>query len=83
MDLAAAERKGTALLKLAERLRVHSGDPEHPLGFSLGIAVYEPRKGERLDSLLHRADEAMYGAKRAGKHSLNFATDFDRRRAAT
>lgn len=81
MDHAAAERKAKLLLELAERLRVYSGDADHPLGISLGIALHEMKKGESLESLMRRADEAMYGAKRAGKHSLNFAPAFDRRKA--
>jgi len=75
----AAERKGELLLKAAERLRGFSGDADHPLGLSLGVAIYDPRTGESLDALFHRADEAMYAAKRAGKHSLALAPDFDRR----
>ena len=79
IDRAAAERKGELLLKAAERLRGFSGDAAHPLGLSLGVALYDARTGEGLDSLFRRADEAMYGAKRAGKHSLNLASDYDRR----
>ncbi len=79
MDRQVAERKAELMLKAAERLRGYSGDADHLLGLSLGVAIYDPRTGEGLDSLLRRADEAMYGAKRAGKHSLNFAPDFDRR----
>ena len=81
MDEASAGRKGAKLLKLAERLRGFSGDADHLLGFSLGIAIHEPRKGETLQSLMGRADEAMYGAKRAGKHSLNIASAYERRKA--
>src|SRR3546814_1245021 len=66
----AAERKGALLLKAAERLRGFSGDAEHPLGTSLGVALYDPRTGESLEALFRRADEAMYEAKRSGKHSL-------------
>ena len=83
MDAPAAEQKGEMLLELAERLRTHSGSDEFPLGFSLGIAIYEPQKHESLESLMGRADEAMYGAKRAGKHSLNIAPAFDRRKAGS
>src|SRR3546814_15284411 len=43
----AAERKGALLLKAAERLRGFSGDAEHPLGTSLGVALYDPRSEER------------------------------------
>jgi diguanylate cyclase (GGDEF)-like protein len=39
------------------------GEPEAtPLGISCGLAAY--RAGDTLDSLIQRADEAMYGAKR-------------------
>ena len=82
MDRGAAERKAEQMLTAAERLRGYSGDSDHLLGISLGVALYDPRTGEALESLLHRADEAMYGAKRAGKHSLNFAADHDRRSGA-
>src|SRR3546814_9459442 len=75
----AAERKGALLLKAAERLRGFSVDAEHPLGTSLGVALYDPRTGESLEALFRRADEAMYEAKRSGKHSLALARDYDRR----
>ncbi|GAB4353676.1 MAG: diguanylate cyclase [Kiloniellaceae bacterium] len=79
MDRAAAERKGELLLKAAERLRGFSGHKDHPLGISLGAAIYDPRTGESLEALFHRADEAMYAAKRTGKHKLALAPDYDRR----
>ena len=75
----AAERKGALLLKAAERLRNFSGDADHPLGLSLGVALYDPRTGEGLEALFRRADGAMYEAKRAGKHSLVLAADYERR----
>src|SRR3546814_2545676 len=53
----AAERKGALLLKAAERLRGFSGDAEHPLGTSLGVALYDPRTGESLE----RSDEHTSG----------------------
>ncbi|MGF1594340.1 MAG: diguanylate cyclase domain-containing protein [Kiloniellaceae bacterium] len=79
MDRTAAERKGDLLLKAAERLRGFSGDADHPLGLSIGGAIYDPRTGEGLDALFRRADEAMYNAKRSGKHSFELAADYDRR----
>src|SRR3546814_4817915 len=69
----AAERKGELLLKAAERLRGFSGDADHPLGISLGVATYDPRTGESLESLFRRADEAMYSAKRSGTHKIGSA----------
>jgi diguanylate cyclase (GGDEF)-like protein/PAS domain S-box-containing protein len=79
MDRGAAERKGEQLLKAAERLRGFSGNADHPLGLSVGAAIYDPRTGEGLDALFRRADEAMYNAKRSGKHSFDLAADYDRR----
>lgn len=79
MDRESAERKAELLLEAAERLRGYSGDADHLLGISLGVAIYNPQTGESLDSLFRRADAAMYDAKRNGKHSLNIAADFDRR----
>jgi diguanylate cyclase (GGDEF)-like protein/PAS domain S-box-containing protein len=79
MDRGAAERKGELLLKAAERLRGFSGNADHPLGLSVGAAIYDPRTGEGLDALFRRADEAMYNAKRSGKHSFDLAADYDRR----
>lgn len=43
------------------------------LGASIGIAMsFDP--GEHIDALMHRADQAMYGVKRSGKHSWRFAS---------
>lgn len=39
----------------------------HVLGCSIGIVLF-PRHGGDADSLMRRADEAMYGAKRLGKN---------------
>ncbi len=79
MDRAAAERKAELILKAGERLRGFSGAAEHPLGLSLGGAVFQPRTGEGLEALFRRADQAMYGAKRAGKNGFVLAEDYDRR----
>jgi diguanylate cyclase (GGDEF)-like protein len=38
-----------------------------PLGMSIGIATRQPGKGEEIDALLRRADQAMYGVKQNGK----------------
>ena len=39
----------------------------HPLSFSIGIAIVEPDIEENLESLFHRADTALYQAKRDGR----------------
>ncbi len=37
------------------------------LGMSIGIATRWPGQGEEIDALIHRADQAMYEVKRAGR----------------
>jgi diguanylate cyclase (GGDEF)-like protein len=46
------------------------GGTQLPIRGSIGIAVHDPSAGEPLDidQLLHRADLAMYSAKRLGAH---------------
>ena len=53
--------------ELARRAFVHEGRP-HTLTFSAGAALWQPE--ESLESILQRADEAMYQAKRAGKNRV-------------
>lgn len=43
------------------------GDSHHPIGASLGIAMY-PDHGPNIGSLIHIADQAMYRAKRNGNN---------------
>ena len=66
-DEAGASAKAESLLLEAERLKQFSGDADHPLGVSIGVAVTNPSFAEPLEDLVTRADEAMYRAKRAGK----------------
>ncbi|OHC75381.1 MAG: hypothetical protein A3G18_05420 [Rhodospirillales bacterium RIFCSPLOWO2_12_FULL_58_28] len=61
------------LLKSSKKLLQFSGDDAHPLGISVGIAMYDPESDENLESLLARADEAMYAVKRDGKGSFRMA----------
>ncbi len=69
----AAGEKGKALLTAAETLEGHSGDTARPLGLSIGIAIFDPKGSEGLESLLTRADKAMYAAKQGGKGGLRIA----------
>lgn len=65
-ELAAAER--------AEHLRISAPaaitplliDGDAPLTLSIGIASYWPTCGDELDTVMRRADQAMYAAKRSG-----------------
>jgi diguanylate cyclase (GGDEF)-like protein len=54
-------------LKASKALEKLSGEPDRPLGISVGIAVYHPATGETLESLLARADAAMYTVKQNHK----------------
>ena len=47
------------------------GDNTHTLGVSIGIAL-SPLNGENVETLLGRADMAMYLVKKAGGHNIAF-----------
>jgi diguanylate cyclase (GGDEF)-like protein len=70
---AAAAHKGNELLRAGAELESYSGDPDEPLGFSVGIAACDPEGRESLDSLIDRADQAMYRVKRRGKGGLDLS----------
>jgi diguanylate cyclase (GGDEF)-like protein len=57
---------------LAERLRVEIADNDFPpigaLTASFGVAAYRP--GDEVHSLVHRADKALYKAKKAGRNAV-------------
>lgn len=58
-----ASGRAEALLSHAGRLTALSAVPEKPLGVSLGIAVYDGAAPDMVESLIARADAAMYRAK--------------------
>ncbi len=57
--------------------REHSGSPDHPLGVSVGLALFDPDSEEDIESLISRADAAMYEAKRAGRGKFRVAQAYD------
>lgn len=59
--------------RVAERVRmaVEAGNTNPAVTISVGIA--ELASGENADTLLHRADDALYAAKRAGRNRLRLA----------
>ncbi len=63
-------------LRCAERVRKavvrRPFDGLHQVTVSIGIAEYRP--GETVSSLIHRADQALYGAKHAGRNRVHCAT---------
>ena len=68
-----ARGRAEALVKAGETLHRFSGDDDHPLGLSVGVAIYDPNAGESLEDLLARADAAMYDVKRTGKGGYEIA----------
>ncbi len=45
----------------------HDADEARPLSMSIGIATRWPGQDEDIDTLIHRADQAMYEVKRSGR----------------
>jgi diguanylate cyclase (GGDEF)-like protein/PAS domain S-box-containing protein len=74
---AVVERRAETLIAACRPLAALSGDPERPLGVSLGLAVYDPAYAETPEALLARADGAMYRAKQQGKGSFAIAVPPD------
>jgi diguanylate cyclase (GGDEF)-like protein len=72
-DLAIAKTRASQFLTHISTLANKSGSPDKPLGMSIGVAAWSPDSGERLDTLLARADQAMYEAKRGGKGNYAIA----------
>lgn len=66
-DDESAKQRAKNLLDGASCLEPYSGDPAKPLGISIGVAVSHPGVTEELDSLMARADGAMYEVKNNGK----------------
>lgn len=72
-------RSTTDAVRLAETMiqALHSplllGGREIPVTLSIGVAVFEPDGGETDESLLKRADNALYDAKRAGRNGFSIA----------
>jgi diguanylate cyclase (GGDEF)-like protein/PAS domain S-box-containing protein len=73
LDRRGVEARAAALLAASQTLAAFSGDAEHPLGISLGVALVEPGGGEAPEEIVARADRAMYRAKSAGKGRLVIA----------
>jgi len=73
VDRNVAEVRAQELLNASQAMRKFSGDDDHPLGLSIGVAFYDAKTNESLDDFIGRADEAMYAVKKAGKGGYQFA----------
>ena len=61
------------LIETSKQMVTMSGDEDHPLGISIGVAFFDPKSGESLDDLLARADAAMYSVKKRSKGGFEMA----------
>jgi diguanylate cyclase (GGDEF)-like protein len=68
-----SEDRAARLIEASRKMRKFSGDDDHPLGISVGVAIFDPENGESLDDLMARADAAMYEVKNKGKGGYHMA----------
>lgn len=69
----AAEKRARLLQAATASLRRFSGDPQQPLGMSIGVVMYDPRTHESFEELVARADALMYKVKKEGKGGFAIA----------
>jgi diguanylate cyclase (GGDEF)-like protein/PAS domain S-box-containing protein len=67
IDEETAAKRAAEMVEDSERFKEYSGDERHPLGVSVGVAMFNPHDAASVDKLLSQADDAMYRVKRAGK----------------
>ncbi|MCC9622642.1 diguanylate cyclase [Thalassospira sp. MA62] len=72
-DVDAASIRAKTLLAESAVLGKYSGDQDHPLGISVGIAVHVAGSRENLEQLVQRADQTMYQVKKHGKGHFGIA----------
>lgn len=71
---------GQQALELAESIRAsieqlnENGAEDDVVGFTLSAGVYEAPRGQSIDEMLARADEALYVAKRGGRNRVVLKT---------
>lgn len=66
-------KRAAQLIATSKQMVSMSGDEDHPLGISIGVAFFDPKTGETLDDLLARADAAMYSVKKTSKGGFELA----------
>lgn len=73
-------RDSDAVARVADKIHHRMGQAfqigEHALitSFSIGVAIF-PEDGENFDTLMQKADTAMYHAKESGRNSYRFFTE--------
>ncbi len=77
-DANVAAKRGENMLIASQAMSGMSASRDKPLAISIGIAIYDPRSEETRDTLITRADSAMYQAKHTGKGRLALAPPVER-----
>jgi len=72
-----SERRAHRLIEASQSLKKFSGSDEKPLGISVGVAIFDPENKESLDSVMARADAAMYKVKTTGKGGFHMSSPED------
>jgi len=67
IDEKSALNHANRILQSVGELKAISDNPDNPLSLSIGIALSEPGSSQKLESLMERADKALYSVKRKGK----------------
>lgn len=73
IDEETSEKRAGQLIQTSKQMVSMSGDEDHPLGISIGVAFFDPTSGESLDDLLARSDAAMYSVKKRSKGGFEMA----------
>lgn len=68
IDLANAENIAQDFRRRVECLEIYAGEQPVPMTCSLGVAAW--KAGDTIDTLLRRADLALYDAKRTGRNKV-------------
>lgn len=67
--------KANELISLCEDIQ-HSAGVNFDISFSIGIAMIDPNVEEPIESVLERADGALYDAKNRGKNCWSVSSDY-------
>jgi len=73
IDEPTSQKRAGQLIETSKQMISMSGDDDHPLGISIGVAFFDPKLEESLDDLLARADAAMYSVKKRSKGGFEMA----------
>ncbi len=73
IEASVVRRRADQIVAAAGRLASEFPNPAHPLGVSIGVALVLPTEDEDVDTLIARADRAMYQAKHGGKARVTIA----------